>query len=303
MRIQVRLSIITATAVVLTSCSRSPHPVADQADTPAGSSVSSMDDAVTLHARIEYSGHHTVRDVGQSGTTLSVLIREPALRTGKGRTAAYSVDNAAQTQIQGFVHGSGHAETSSRDGPIEEHYDKAGAVPELGTTKSGFFSITMPEPSDIGDGLQMTVEAHVPVAGDAWIQSRGQRYPDVTFARPLECTERDDHLEDQGSACFVKFSIDPTPSGPKSAAGQIVYDKIVEALKQPNGEQLVGLLGQLYGAETTYDSDGNFVTHVNKSYVFEKDDGKFENVIDITVWSSKRGSNAAPKNVTPVKAS
>ena len=262
-----------------------------------------MDDPIMLHARIEYSGRHSVENIGQSGTTLSMLILEPALRSGKGRTAAYSVDNTVQTQVQGSVHGSGRADMTSREGPIEEHYDKAGAWSALGTAKNGSFSITMPEPSDIGDGLQMTVEVHVPVVGDAWMQSGGKKYPDVTFARPLECTERDDHLEDQGPACFVKFGIDPTPSGPKSAGGKVVYDKIVEALKQPNGEALMGMLGQIYGAETTYDSDGNFATHVTKNYVVDKDGSKFESSVDITIWSSKRGSNAAPKNVTPVKAS
>lgn len=302
MKICRKLSIIFTAAAALISCGRSPHPVADQPESAAAAPEESGD-PIMLHARIEYSGSHTVKDVGQTGATLSMLMLEPATRSGRGRTAVYSVDNTAQTQIQGFVHGNGRAEITSRDGPIEEHYDKSGASPALGTTKNGSFSITMPEPSDIGDGLQMTVEAHVPVVGDAWIQSGGQKYPDVTFARPLECTERDDYLEDHGPACFVKFSIDPTPSGPKSDAGKIVYDKIVEALKQPNGEALMGMLGQAYGAETTYDGDGNFSTHVNKSYVVDKDGSKFESNVDITVWSSKRGNNAAPKNVTPVKAS
>ena len=302
MKICRKLSIIFTAAAALISCGRSPHPVADQPESAAAAPEESGD-PIMLHARIEYSGSHTVDNVGQSGATYSVQILEPALRSGKGRTAAYSVDNTAQTQMQGFVHGIGHANITSRDGPIEEHYDKSGAWPAVGTTKSGFFSITLPEPSDIGDGLQMTVEVHLPVVGDAWIQSGGQKYPDVTFARPLQCTERDDHLDDQGPACFVKFSIDPTPSGPKTDAGKIVYDKIVEALKQPDGEALMEMLGQLYGAETTYDGDGNFTTRVAKSYLVDKDGSKFEGTVDITIWSSKRGSNAPPRNVTPLKAS
>lgn len=304
MRICGKLLIMAATAVMLISCGRSTHPVADQPENAtAAPDESGLGDPIMLHARIEYSGRHTIKDVGQSGTTLSMNILQSALRSGKGPNAVYSVDNTTPAQIQGFVHGSGRADMTSTDGAIEEHYDKAGAWTALGTPKSGFSSITMPEPSDIGDGLQMTVEVHVPVVGDVWIQSGGQKYPDVTFARPLECTERDDHLEDQGPACFVKFSIDPTPSGPKSDAGKIVYDKIVEALKQPNGEALMGMLGQIYGAQSTYDGDGNFATHVTKSYLVDKDGSKFEINVDITVWSSKRGSNAAPKNVTPVRAS
>ena len=304
MKFREKLLIMVATAGALISCGRSTEPVTNQPENaPATSEEGDLGDPIMLHARVEYSGHHTVGEVGQSGTTLSMLILEPALRSGKGPSAVYSVDNTAQTQIQGFVHGSGRAHVTSRDGSIEEHYDKTGAWPSLGTAKSGSFAITMPGPSDVGDGLQMTVEVHVPVVGDVWMQSNGQKYPDVTFARPLECTERDDFIDDHGPACFIKFSIDPTPTGPKSDGGKIVYDKIVEALKQPNGEALMGLLGQLFGADTTYDGDGNFATHVSKSYVVDKDGSKIESTVDITVWSSKRGSDAAPKNVTPVKAS
>lgn len=294
------LALMAAMSIVVVSCGRSSPPEADElkaAATPAENA-----EPIMLHARLEYSGGHTVRDVGQSGTTLTMLIVEPTLRVGRGPTAVFSVDNSRQTQIQGFVHGSGRAFITSRDGSIEEHYDKAGSWPALRTSNSGSYSITMPEPSDIGDGQTITVEVHMPVVGDVWTQNGGQKYPDVTFARPLECTERDEHLDDKGPACFIKFSIDPTPSGPKSDAGKIVYDKMVEALKQPNGEALLAMLGQVFGAETTYDGGGDFVTHVSKTYVVDKDDSKFESSVDITIWSSRRGIDAPPKNVTPVKA-
>lgn len=300
MRIRRILPIVFTVSAAMMSCGRSSPPVAVQPDSAAAAADESGE-PIMLHARVEYSGRHTVKNVGRSGTTLSMLIMQPALRSGKGSIAVFSVDNSSEAKIQGFVHGTGSAAITSRDGSIEEHYDKAGSWPAMGTTKSGSFAITMPEPSDIGDGPQMTVEVHAPVVGDVWMQSGGQKYPDVTFARPLECTERDDHLDDKGPACFLKFSIDPTPSGPKSDGGKIVYDKIIEALKQPNGEALLGMLGQVFGAETTYDAGGDFATHVTKTYIVDKDDSKVEISVDITIWSSKRGMDKPPKNVTPVK--
>lgn len=293
------------TTMALTACSRAPESASDQTDNSTTNTTSAPEDQgepIMLHARIDYTGSSTLHGFGKSGTTLSLEILQPAFRSGKGKTASYSPDNSALTQVRGFVHGSGHAETKSSDTTIEEHYEKTGAWAALKTIDKGYFAITMPEPADIGDGLQVEVEVHAPVEGEQWTQAYGQKSPDTTFAHPMECSEHDEHRDDQGAACGVKFHIDPTPTGAKSDAGKIVYDKIVDALKQPNGEWVMAMLGQLYGGETTYESDGHFVVHVSKKYTLDKDGSTIDRDIDITVWSSPRNSTSTPKNVTPVKS-
>lgn len=293
--------IAIVTAATLAACSRSTEPAANQNKSVVSTQPDNRGEPVMLHARIDYTGGSMTREIGKTGVVLSLDLRQPALRIGKGKNASYSSDDSAPTQVQGFVHGSGHAEMNSNDTHIEEHYDKTGAWHPLQTPTKGFFAIKMPESSDIGDGLQVEVEVHAPVAGEQWTQAYGQQNPDVTFARPLECSERDEYLDDHGAACSVKFHIDPTLSGPKSDAGKILYDKTVDALKQPNGEWVMAMLGQLYGAETTYEND-EFVVHILKQSTFDKDGSTINRDIDITVWSSRRDSNWVPKNVTPVKA-
>jgi hypothetical protein len=297
------LLIAIPTATLFTACGRAPAPSPAQGDestTPAKVEENNGMEPVTLHARIDYSGSSATKEIGKTGTTLSFEIREPAFREGKGKSARYSQDTSGQTQVQGFIHGAGHADISSNDGHIEENYDKKGEWNSLQAPQKGNFSIMPPEPSDIGDGLQVEIELHAPVTGEQWMKALGQQSPDVTFARPLECTEKDEYLDDHGPACGVKFHIDPTPTGPKTEAGKMLYDKIVEALKQTNGEWVMAMLGQLYGAETTYENN-EFVLQVHKQSTFDKDGVTMHRNIDITVWSSRRDSDWAPKSVTPVK--
>jgi len=296
------LLIAIPTAMLFTACSRSPEPapIQDEGATPATAEKDNGMEPVMLHARIDYSGNSATKEIGSAGTTLSLEIQQPAFREGKGASARYSQDTSGQAQVQGFVHGAGRADISSNDGHIEEYYDKRVTWNPLQAPQKGNISIMPPEPSDIGEGLQVEIEVHAPVTGEQWMKALGQQTPEVTFARPLECTERDDYLDDHGPACGVKLHIDPTPSGPRTDAGKILYDKIVEALKLPNGEWTMAMLGQLYGAETTY-ADGEFVLHIQKKSIFDKDGVTMDRNIDITVWSSPRNSNWIPKNITPVK--
>lgn len=302
------LTISIAAALVLTGCERS----TSELNAPSSPSASSSSEAtaamepILLHARVDFTNKSTTQKIGESALSMSLNIQQPAFRSGKGSEATYQVDDTLREQVQGFVHGTGHAQIELEDGRLRETYDKLFAVSTLKTPEKGVFSIGIPEPSSIGDGLSVRIGIHAAVLGtaSAKVIKRGAA-TDIppTMAAPLGCRDQSEHIADRSDGCGIELRLDASPVAAKDEAGEIMLPKIQEALKQPNAEWVLALLGQTYGAQTTYRDNGHFVLHFTRNYSFSKDGAEGTQDMDITVWSTRRGDAWSPDGVTAVKAS
>lgn len=286
---------------LLTACGQGPD------DPPPGSESAPADERphegmepIVLHARLDYSDGSTSRELGSRGLKMSLEIAQRAFRDRSGGAVTYAQDIEAQPVVTGWVHGVGHAEVNSDDAHLEEHYDKTAGWFEPQTPASGMFNVLPPQASDIGDGLHMIVEIHAPVAGTLAARLNGQETT-PNLAVPLNCTERDEHLEDHGAACGKKFDLDATPTGPKSEAGKILYPAARELLDQPNGEALAGMLGMYYGVTTEYRPGNHFILRLKKNHAFAKDGSELADDIDLVIWSTGVAESWRPEDASAVQ--
>lgn len=70
---------------------------------------------------------------------------------------------------------------------------------------------------------------------------------------------RSEYPPDHGDACGFTLSLDANPSEPKDEAGRILFPDLQKGLAKPHGEQMLAMVGQLYGATTHYRDKGHFV--------------------------------------------
>lgn len=259
---------------------------------------------ILLHARVDYESTWQTRGITKRHFLMSLHLEQPAFRDGQGDTARYSIDPDRRERLQGIVEGSGTARIVSDDTVLDERYEKSASWPELQVPAMGRFSLLDPEISSIGDGLQVQLKLHAAVLGaaSAHVSSPdGSADVEPQFAVPVECNSRDENIEGSPPGCGFDLDIDALPTRARDAEGQVMLPKVRDALAQPDGEWVMALLGNHFGATTEYRERGHFVQRLSRTYKLAKDGTQSQIVITLFVWST--GSNEAwfPRDVPPVR--
>lgn len=121
---------------------------------------------ILLHARIAYTSAIDFKGAGGGNTARFALdLRQPAFREGRGNTAKYEQDTDHEAQVVGSVHGRGEAHMVVDHREMSESHDQLATWKRLAVPAQGMFSIQMPMPSHIGDGLSLALEVHAAVNG------------------------------------------------------------------------------------------------------------------------------------------
>jgi hypothetical protein len=275
-----------------TSPSDDASPAADTSqDTAAG-------EPITLHARLIYKDEFHNPSIGAvTSLDANLHITTDVLRSGQGAAATYALDQGVE-RVQGSVKAQGQVNFSADDIATQEIYQMQGDWPQLSTASAGQFSIMLPEPSDIGEGLRIKLLVKAPVAGNksAQIQGKGQQInAEVTHSRPMWCGER----EGGSDLCDLSFTIDATPTNAKTPIGEVMFENAKHVYNlQGKKDATGGLLMYsnsmpVYGAITNYEL-GHFVTRLKTSYTQTLDGGTVSQQLDIVVWSTARGSDWQP---------
>jgi hypothetical protein len=283
---------------LLCGCSAEPQP--PEAAKPPETSA----ERILLHARIEYESTWRTRGIGTRHFAMSLLLEQPAFRDGQGATARYSIDPERRERLQGIVEGAGAARVVSDDTVLDERYEKSASWPELQVPSVGLFSLLDPEPSSIGDGLQVQLKLHAAVVGtaSAHVSSPdGSTDMEPQFAVPVECKSRNENIEGNPPGCGFDLDIDAVPTRARDAEGQIMLPKVRDALAQPNGEWVMALLGNHFGATTQYRERGHFVQRLSRTYRLAKDETESQIVITLFVWSTGSNEDWVPRDVPPVR--
>ncbi|MDB6060150.1 MAG: hypothetical protein JWM78_253 [Verrucomicrobiaceae bacterium] len=300
------LSAVMMSTFLLNGCGRPSNPT-PETQTDASTAPAEQNDGtepITLHARIDYVSTSNSGALSQSKSIFSLEIQEPARRDGKGKSATYMQEENAPEKVQGFVHGQGTANLDSGDTKLQENYDKSVSFANLAKPDKGIFTISMPQPSSIGDGLSVQINIHASVAGtqSAKITAGGKSVDtEPTMSRPLLCSDQTKFFDDGSDGCGVELTVDAVPTAAKDAGGEVMLPKIKEALSQPTAEWAMALLGQMYGATTEYRDNGHFIIRFVKKYDLTKEDTAMTSDINITVWSTGRDEKWSPANLPPLK--
>lgn len=273
---------------------------------PPASTDESGREPIMLHARIEYTGATDLSSVGSSnGSHFSLELQQPAFRSGEGASATYEVDSDQPIQVIGSVHGYGQAHIVSDAGTLTERYDEWARWPQPATPTQGLFSIVMPVPSEIGDGLAVQLKVHAAVEGSrtAHMQSKDVSADvEPSFSIPAMCGSNSDYRNDHGEACGFDLSLDASPTAAKSAAGAVLLPTIQQGLAAPSGEWGMVGTGQLYGATTTYREHGHFVLAYHRALTLAEKDGSLSHDFKVVVWSSGRNEDWKPADLPPLEA-
>ncbi|HVL01805.1 MAG TPA: hypothetical protein VM553_18435 [Dongiaceae bacterium] len=294
-------------ALLIAGCGEQEEKQEPSADSDVAEESSAADgqEAILLHARVDYTFTSQTAEIGGSQAHISLHIRQPAFRSGKGESASYDWDNDHPVEVTGAVRGEGSAAIVSNDTTLNERYDKSLSLPQWKAPEQGAFSITMPEPSSMGDGLSMQVNIHAPVSGTQTVIVSGQDMSASmapNFARPLLCTGQQQYIQDGSDGCGIEIRLEPTPTSAKNDIGQVMLPQVQKALAAPNGEVVMAMLGQVYGATTEYRSGGHFVTRFVRKYEFAKDQSQMTYDYQVTVWSTAKSEDWTPSDVTPPKS-
>ncbi len=299
----------------LASCTPEPSQSSAQAESsPAASSQTEQNplempqdqasemvagDPITLHARLVYKDSFLSPSIGaEKSLTTNLHLTSDVLRTGSGPDASYALDNEVE-RVQGNVTAKGQVNFSSDDISTQETYQMQGDWPAMTTPTAGQFSIKLPEPSDIGDGLRIELVIKAPVTGvkTAKIQSKEQhRATEVSHSRSAWCS----NFDEKSDICDLSFTVDAIPTTAKTPAGEVLLENakqvyLLQGKKDESGGLLMySNLVPVYGATTTYEN-GHFVTRLNTSYTATLDGGSISQQLEIVVWSTERGSNWQPK--------
>lgn len=254
---------------------------------------------ITLHARVVYKDSFLSPSIGaEKSLTTNLHLTSEVLRTGSGPDATYALDKEIE-RVQGSVVANGQVNFSSDDISTQETYQMQGEWPQMTIPTAGQFSIQLPEPSDIGDGLRIELIIKAPVTGvkTAKIISKGQQIDtEVTHSRAAWCNDNGAG----GDLCEISFTIDAIPTTAKTAAGEVMLENAkqvynLQGKKDATGGLLMySSMVPVYGATTTYEN-GHFVTRLNTSYTETLDGGSISQQLEIVVWSTERGSNWQPK--------
>lgn len=253
---------------------------------------------ITLHARLLYKDEFRNPTIGAvKSLEANLHITSDVLRTGQGAAASYALDQEVE-RVQGSVKAQGQVNFTADDISTQEVYQMQGDWPQMTTASAGQFSIMLPEPSDIGDGLRIKLLVKAPVAGNknAQIRSKDQQISsEVTHARPMWCGE----LEGGSDLCDLSFTIDAIPTSAKTPVGEVMFENAKQAYNlQGKKDATGGLLMYsnsmpVYGASTSYEN-GHFVTRLKTNYTQTLDGGTVSQQLDIVVWSTARGSDWQP---------
>lgn len=245
---------------------------------------------ILLHARIAYTSAIDFKGAGGGNTARFLLeLRQPAFREGRGNTAKYEQDTDHEAQVVGSVHGRGQAHMVVENGEMSESYDQSATWKQLTVPEQGMFSIQMPMPSHIGDGLSLELEVHAAVSGSksghlSSKEASADMEPQVSV--PNACQTHSEYLPDHGDACGFKLSLDATPTEPKDEAGKVLFPDLQKGLAEPHGERILAMAGQLYGATTHYRDNGHFVMTYNRHFDDGKDGSSMTDAYHIVVWST-----------------
>ena len=253
---------------------------------------------ITIHARFNYTDKMTSASIGADKSLVAKLLIESDLRrTGSGATAQYHEDQYVD-RVKGSVSATGSLNLVSEEVSSQETYQMQGDWQLMAVPTAGRFSIKPPSQSDIGDGPRIEFEIKAPVSGikKAVIKSANQQMDsEVTHSRSFACSNG----EAGGDICDISFTIEPVPTEAKNGIS-------VEFLE--NAKQVYNLQGKkaadggllmysnslpVYGSTTSY-HNGHFVTRLKASYTESLDGGVINQVLDVVVWSTERGSNWQP---------
>lgn len=267
---------------------------------PAAAASEPRPERISLNASIDFTQQTDMKEIGASGTRIRLLMRQPAFRYGKGPKATYVWDYEGVTKVIGNVQGQGHARIDSDDGSLTESYGKSAEWGKWTAPSKGAFSMTMPEPSHIGDGLRLELSIHAAVEGAsrAHISGKGVSADiEPNLAIPYSCHEQSINLPDRSPECGLKVSLDAMPTGPKDPEGAVLYPDLVKALAIPETETALAMTGQVYGATTEYRENGHFTLRFARDYVAQKEGSAIRYQYNLIVWSSAPNDEWKPKDV------
>jgi len=280
--------------------------VGEASATQVASPDESNREPIMLHARIDYTGATDLSSAGSSsGSHFSLELQQPAFRFGEGAHAEYEVDNDQAAQVVGSVHGYGQAHVVSDAGTLTERYDEWARWPRLAAPTQGLFSIGMPSPSDIGDGLAVQLKVHAAMDGSrtAHMQSKDVSADvDPSISIPTMCGSSSEYRSDHGEACGFDLTLDALPTAAKSAAGEVLLPTIQQGLAAPNGEWGMVGTGQLYGATTKYREHGHFVLTYRRALTLAEKDGGLSHDFKVVVWSTDRNEDWKPADLPPIES-
>lgn len=277
-----------------------------ESEAPAETPVSSGE-PITLHARLDFMDSSASTSINANHKlNASIYIETDVIREGSGASATYRLDSD-DSRVQGSLVAKGSLALNSDDVSSSETYNMHNEWSSLTNKPEGKFSIKLPEPSLLGDGLSVAVEIEAPVSGTkkATISSKGQTMEtEVTHSRPMFCTPQ---VEDKNKdVCTLKFTIDAVPTKATDPA----YESILESAKNvyayqgkknPEGGLIMysGMV-PVYGAITQY-QNGHFATALDQQYTANIDGTDIGQHIHLVVWSTKRGDKWQPEGLPPLQ--
>jgi hypothetical protein len=303
------MSICLLSFLLLAGCSKSPKEADQQVESEATADVpaSSSGEPITLHARLDFMDASASPSINaKKHLNASFYIETDVTRDGSGASATYSLDSD-DSRVQGIVVAAGTLALTSDDVSSSETYNMHNEWNSLSNKPEGKFSIKLPEPSLLGEGLSVAVEIEAPVSGNkkATINSKGQTMDtDVTHSRPVFCTPQ---AEDKAKeVCTLNFTIDAAPTKAKDPAYETMLESAktlyaYQGKKNPEGGLIMysGMV-PVYGATTQY-QNGHFVTALDQQYTANIDGTDISQHIHLVVWSTKRGDKWQPEGLPPLQ--
>lgn len=301
-------SVCILSFLLLAGCSKAPQENQQtESEAPAETSTASSGEPITLHARLDFTDSLANTSINSSRKlNASIYIETDVLREGKGASATYTLDSE-ESRVQGSLVATGSLALKSDDLSSSETYNMHNEWSSLTNKPEGNFSIKLPEPALLGDGLSVGVEIETPVSGikKATVSSKGQTMEtDVTHSRSMFCAT---HAADKDKdVCTLKFTIDPAPTKAPSpelesllASAKEVYT--YQGKKNAEGGLIMySSMLPVYGAITQY-QNGHFVTALDQAYSENVGGGDISQHIHLVVWSTKRGDKWQPDGLPPLQ--
>jgi hypothetical protein len=252
----------------------------------------------TWHVQLAYH-YHDSGPQGAHDTQAFLTLQAPLRCVGSGAETALSPDGSPAAR--GSARVTGDIPHSGGVPGTRDTYDKRLHWPAPGASQDFMPSVEVPSPSFVGTGFgtkvtlagKLTGEARTAIAG----ADRGDADPSPSGGNRgpytvLDTPSNTDRLD-------IALYFDPLPGTPSDPNGELgrVPQRTREALGVLGGEAALALKGHLFGAQTTYTSDGSFSICYRHNLVL----APAAVDIDFCGWLTRAGHDWTPTRLPPVE--
>jgi hypothetical protein len=243
-----------------------------------------------------------------SRTQTYVAFESAATCVGTAQTL--SVRMTGPLKLRGHAYATAHHFSTSSKGTLEADYIKSAHIADFSTDDEAIsVYLRGPEVSKIGAGQSMTIEVSAKLKGPGKTVittvdeefGEGKSYvkvPGRTVSNegidPMPYFVKNHSPEPDKMK--IALDIEPTPGVATKPEYEHLIPRLKDALSQPYGQVKLVFLGQVYGAGTTYRSDGHLVISYFRDHLLPTDSGGDNALlVNFVTWTTEAGDNWQPK--------